>query len=142
MNVSGSSFGSDKVPQEEHRKLEADVDEPVTQISECKKISFLDAAAAAQAAAQAATKMSKHVATRKLIRAKLEQKQLEADMAELATKKRDVRSDKEPELEQRKLDADKVPHVQGSKFIRENTLQWKNTKRFQVGKISVFSGSF
>ena len=93
-------------------------------------------------ASQAAKKISKHVATRKLIRAKLEQKQLEADVAELGSKKRDVRSDKEAEVEQRKLDADKVPHVQGSKFIRENTLQCQNTKRFQVVKISVFSGSF
>jgi hypothetical protein len=101
-------------------------------------MSLLDVATASQVA----KKISKHVATRKLIRAKLEQKQSEADVAELGSKKRYVRSDKEPEVEPRKLDTDKVPHVQGSKFIRESTLQWKNTRSFQVGKISVFSGSF
>jgi Ca2+-binding EF-hand superfamily protein len=126
-NVSGLSFGSDKVPQLEQRKLEADVDETGNQRSKCKRMSFLDVATAAQAA----KKISKHVATRKLIRAKLEQKQLEADVAELKSKKRDVRSDKEPEVEQRKLDADKVPHVQGAKLVRENALQWKNTRSFR-----------
>ena len=108
------------------------------QRSKCKRMFLLDVATTSQTA----KKISKHVVTRKLIRSKLEQKQLESDVAELGSKKRDVRSDKEPEVEQRKLDADKVPHVQGSKFIRESTLQWKNTRSFQVGKISVFSGSF
>ncbi len=109
------------------------------QRSKCKRMFLLDVATTSQAA----KKISKHVVTRKLIRSKLEQKQLESDVAELGSKKRDVRSDKEPEVEQRKLDADKVPHVQGSKFIRFEKIHYngKTLEAFKSAKSVFFPGA-